>query len=297
MRMLIVLLLLLGFISFQQTAQATGMELLLAAAQKPFCPTGYVRVPNNSTYTSADFCVSKYIASQSGSTALSVAGVAPWVNISQSAAVTTCKANGARYDLISNAEWQTVAQNIEGVAANWSGGAVNSGQLSRGHSDNNPANTLAASSDDVSGNCSGTGQTCSSTVWDSQRRTNVLSNGNVVWDMAGNVWQSVKDTNSTNFGSGAYMSQVTSSSHTATGTVGGLTGNAKFLFGPAGDYTALNSTPYGGLGYGYLGSTNGAIARGNTYVNQDQTGVFAVTLNNTTSVSGPRIGFRCVFHP
>ena len=46
---------------------------------------------------------------------------------------------------------------------------------------------LAASTD--SDACSGTGQSCSDISWDSQKRTHTLSNGEVIWDMAGNVWE------------------------------------------------------------------------------------------------------------
>lgn len=52
------------------------------------------------------------------------------------------------YSLITNAQWQTIARNIEQVSANWSGGSVGAGSLNRGHSDSAPNNALAASTDD-----------------------------------------------------------------------------------------------------------------------------------------------------
>ncbi len=119
----------------------------------------------------------------------------------------------------------------------------------------------------------------------------------MIWDFAGNVWERVKDTNSTNFGADAYFSQVTAANHTATATVGGKNGNAKTLFGPASDFTGLSSTPYGGLGYGYLSYSAGAILHGNGWDGADQSGVFAVGLGNSTTYSNSIYGFRCVQHP
>ena len=55
-----------------------------------------------------------------------------------STAITQCSSLGAGYALISNAQWQTIAQNIENVATNWSGGAVGTGGIPRGHSDGTP---------------------------------------------------------------------------------------------------------------------------------------------------------------
>src|SRR5690606_37302902 len=60
------------------------------------------------------------------------------------------------------------------------------------HSDSSPLSNLAADADDTKA-CSGTGQTCSNTVWHDQRRTHVLSNGEVIWDLGGNVGEWVND--------------------------------------------------------------------------------------------------------
>jgi hypothetical protein len=271
------------------------------------CPAGYVLVPYNSAYTSADFCVSKYIISQNGSVAASVPGVAPWVSISQTAAETACQALGSRYDLISNAEWQTVAQNIELVAANWSGATVGSaGGLSVGISNGDMSSAQPASSDDTQG-CYNTyslvqavNQSHCTTNWDSQRRTSTLSNGNIIWDMSGNVFQWMKDSNNTNFGVSTYTSQITSASNPTIGTIGSLTGTSTFLFGPSGNYTALNSGAFGGLGYGSYGAppSPGAILRGGFWGSGGWpgVGVFAVFLLNGPSLVDSDNGFRCVYH-
>ncbi|MEY2985794.1 MAG: hypothetical protein RJB24_23, partial [Candidatus Parcubacteria bacterium] len=121
------------------------------------CPTGYIRVPGNSLYQTKDFCVMKYEAKTGSGTvaATTQASGAPVVNISQTNAISACNANntgGATgYGLINNREWMTIARNIEGQSSNWRNGVIGStdasptnGGLYRGHSDNSPANALAA---------------------------------------------------------------------------------------------------------------------------------------------------------
>jgi hypothetical protein len=198
--------------------------------------------------------------------------------------------------LITNAEWQTLARNIELVAVNWSSGTIGSGSLNRGHSDNAPPSSLAADVSDFNA-CSGTGQTCSNITWDSQRRTHVLSTGQVIWDFAGNVMEWVKDTNSIKFGADANMSQVTATSHKIIGTIGLIKGTAKFLFGSSRDYIGLNSGEYGGLGYGWLNYSGGGINRGGSWMYGVDAGFFTVYLYNATSDSFPDVGFRCAYHP
>lgn len=128
------------------------------------CPTGYVGIPGSATYETNDFCVMKYeakcaadINATSGLSApatsisttyndatspctspkmvASFAGGLSIGNISQVTAKARCAAIGAH--LITNAEWMTIAKNIEQVATNWSGGIVGSGEISRGHYNNN----------------------------------------------------------------------------------------------------------------------------------------------------------------
>ena len=143
----------------------------------------WVSVPGDSDYGTFDFCVMKYEAKNVSSAATSVASDTPWVYISVTNAETQCQSIGAQ--LISNDQWDTIATNISNQASNWSDSSVGSGDLNTGHSDNSPSSPLAASTD--SNACSGTGQTCDDVSWDSQKRTHTLSNGEVIWDIAGNV--------------------------------------------------------------------------------------------------------------
>ena len=122
----------------------------------------------------------KYEAKDVGGVATSQAAGLPWVTISQTNAIAEASALGAGYHLITESEWLTIAQNIISVGSNWSGGTVGSGSMYRGHTDNVPTNSLAAAAD--SDPYSGTGQTTGI-----ERRTFTLTNGEVMWDLAGNV--------------------------------------------------------------------------------------------------------------
>lgn len=68
-------------------------------------------------------------------------------------AIPLCQALGAGFDLMTNAQWQTIARNIENVASNWSGGTPGNGEINHGHADGNRNNTCDASLENVQTNC------------------------------------------------------------------------------------------------------------------------------------------------
>jgi hypothetical protein len=145
------------------------------------CPANYVGVSSLAPYTTAPFCVAKYeikIQGQAdGAQTYSSAFVdesrpdgTPWTKISATQATTECQALGSGYDLISNAQWQTLAQTIEDVAWNWNTATVgNIGGLSRGNTQLSPNIALAADADDNNACFGIPSQTCSSTVWNYKR--------------------------------------------------------------------------------------------------------------------------------
>lgn len=186
-----------------------------------FPGNGWVAVPGNSTFGTHNFTVMKYDAVCSDGNGnyvntpvdpsyantydyaitacpytAALPGGSPIVDISQTQAAAVCASIGAH--LITNNEWQTIAWNAEGVASNWAGGVVGgtgAGALYSGHNDNVPAYPSVAGSDsqgcvgtDGPASCGGTGSATS------QIRTFTLSNGQVVWDMAGNIWQWTNNT-------------------------------------------------------------------------------------------------------
>jgi prepilin-type N-terminal cleavage/methylation domain-containing protein len=266
------------------------------------CPSGFIVVPGNSTFGTSEFCTMKYeakIAGQSnGNQTYSSAFVpesradgTPWVNISQTNAIaeSSTVAGCSGCHLISEAEWMTIAANVLSVPSNWSSGTVDSGYIFSGHNDNTPANSLAASTDDSDG-YNGTGNTTGS----NQRRTLTLTNGEVIWDFPGNVWEW---TNAT----------------IAGGQQPGLSGEAAFAWKQwtngsllmnglpvlsrpsaiSGTVAGYSSTEGIGQLYSNYGNTmlRGFI-RGGYWGDRAYTGVLALALPNTPSNTYNYIGFR-----
>lgn len=279
------------------------------------CPTGYIRVPGNSMYGTQDFCVMKYEAkavassaptvglitpatgsntinnnttattSANGRAIASVASGYPIANINQTTAASYCTTAGA--SLITNAEWMTIARNIEGQASNWTNNEVGNGRLWRGHGDNSPAKALEANTDDTQ-NYTGTGNVSPSI----ERRTHTLSNGEVIWDLSGNVWEWTSDTilgkdqptgstpgfnwreytAITNYGTLSYdLIRPSNNTWNSTKNMGQIYS----------DGTSTNNTSYAFLSGGSWGDpTNG--------------GVFTLALNYTPTYAYVSIGFRCV---
>ena len=143
-------------------------------------PGSWIPVPLDAD----EFCVMKYEAKDGGSTPVSKPYGIPWVT-TQSSAKNACAAAG--YQLISNTQWMALTTDISTVPSNWTSGLVGVGLLIKGHSDAGPNQTCEANANDdlayVDGSvCSG------SSIGDlSQRRTHLLSNGEVIWDISGNI--------------------------------------------------------------------------------------------------------------
>jgi len=168
------------------------------------CPTGFIPVPGSGTYGTNDFCVMKYEAKiqgnddgnqtySAGFTPESRATGTPWVNISQNNAIAKASSTigcNSNCHLTTEAEWMTIAQNVLSVASNWDNGAgvhtIGTGYIYSGHNDNSPASALAADSSDANG-YAGTGNSSASGT--NQKRNLTLSNGEVIWDLSGNVWE------------------------------------------------------------------------------------------------------------
>ena len=253
------------------------------------CPEGYIPVPGNPEFNTEDFCVAKYemkkvnIGGQD--VAVSQAAGTPWVSINRNDTRAKCAALGTGYSLITNDQWQTIARNIEQVAENWENGTIGS-VLNRGHSDGDPYNALAASTDDNQA-CSGTNQSCTGTSWNLQKRTHKLSNGEVIWDFAGNVWEWVYDDYSSlevnpTIGTSFYEYNDTSV----------ISAHNRKLFGPS------NSTWTSAQGIGQIyGGSAGAVLRGGAWANLTFAGVFGTFLYRGLTYSDTGIGFRCSFVP
>lgn len=278
-------LLLLFLFLVIESSYATVWKKSNSVTKIQICPQAYVLVPALSPYSKRDFCIAKYEMKNVLSVATSQASSVPWGNISRDEMRAKCRGLGAKYDLISNNQWQSVARNIAATPVNWSSGVVGSGQLNRGHTDSTPSSALEASSDDNDA-CNGTGQTCSSTIWNSQRRTFVLSNGEVIWDFGGNAWEWV--TNIVTSSQGGYAN--------ITDLAVGSAMQKKYGADSATYCSSPSTNEHCGFGYYYLDGGVGAVLRSGS-ATDGSGGVFRVDNNYSQATLGSTFSFRCIFLP
>ena len=265
-------------------------ETASSAAVTPhsICPENFVLVPPRDGYANKEFCVAKYEMKNDGrGHAISQAAGLPYTNITRDNAIDKCQDMGLGYDLISNDEWQALAQNIELVPGNWAGAIVgSSGGLSAGHTDEQPDRPLAAHTD-TDRACFQTGQTCDRHTWHNQRRTHTLSNGEIIWDVSGNVQEWLRD-NDNNVEADHYglvpMMKACEDS---------LVRN---VFGPHGEYDSSASERLQ-LGSVSLKPNLGTIHRGGGWDDGVRAGIFATATHFRPNQAQRHIGFRCVYYP
>lgn len=271
------------------------------------CPTGFIPVPGSGTYGTNDFCIMKYEAKGAGNNVpVSLAAGSPWTGITQTNAIaysanvvgcTSCH-------LVSEAEWMTVAQNVLSVDSNWSGGTVGSGYIFSGHNDDSPDNALAANSDANgyvgTGNYSGDVTVTNGMVGNTQRRTLTLSNTQVIWDLAGNVYEWTSGVIGANLqpGLAGESTYVYKQWNNASLLLNGLPSSSM----PASTGIPNISTWSSAQGIGQLESNHGesslyAIARGGICYDGNHAGVLALSFGGDPSYAGADVGFRVIASP
>jgi type II secretory pathway pseudopilin PulG len=247
------------------------------------CPDGYINVPGNAAFGTTDFCVMKYEAKNVSGVATSQAAGLPWVSISQADATTASAAACSNCHLITDNELLTIAHNVLNVASNWSGGAVGSGYLYSGHNDDSPDNALAASTDNDG--YYGTGNSSPS----NQRRTLTLSNGEVIWDLAGNVWERTSGTFTSTFPTPADSWIEWNNSSLV---MNGLSS----IFRPSYSEPAIAASWTSAQGIGQLYTSSGTDTRGlrhgGSWTSGASAGVFYMSLDYAPSYTNTLIGFR-----
>ena len=255
----------------------------------------WINVPGNSFYGTRSFCVQKYLPSDVTKLPTSQPGIAPWVDISQTEATSRCTALGKGYHLITNSEWMTIASNIANLSQNWRDGAVGGGEMSRGHSDSNPNNACPADSDDskawVEGDC--TGQMRGSLAFN-QRRTQYLSNGQVIWDFGGNIWQWT-DAYNTNNKPAELNNWI---EYPAIGKGSNVWPRSSFIPENAVQpwwSDSWNSAQSIGTIHPGVSGSGGALRRGGMWFDAANAGTFAAAISAWPSYTFFNVGFRCVW--
>jgi hypothetical protein len=229
--------------------------------------------------------------SANGRQPASTASGYPMANISQTTAITTAASACSGCHLITEAEWMTIAQNVLSVDSNWDNGAgthqVGFGYAYSGHGDNSPGGALVAAAD--SSPYAGTGQSSPSI----QKRTLTLTNGEVIWDLSGNVWEWTSGTSTIG----------------QPGVLGDGLNWREWINVTTAGTVPINPFP-SSLGISGANSWGSAQGIGQLYSNADETnlhsfmrggywwahaGSLALDLNNSTSAKSNGIGLRASF--
>ena len=260
-------------------------------------PGTWVLVPGDPDYGTQNFCVMKYEAKNNSDTPVSAAAGNPWVYISQQEAIAECSSLGQGFKLISNEQWMTISANIANIGENWTGGSVGAGMIYLGHSDRDPDSACASDADDarsyVENDCSGKNAGGDDQV--NQKRTHRLSNGQVIWDLSGNVreWTS-------------FSESVDKPSPQIDGYIEftePITGSTSLplnrLIPTQGVKTFWNDTWNSSQGIGMAnigtGGSGGNLSRGGGFKGVERNGIFRFRMDADASLLVDTLGFRCTY--
>ena len=241
-------------------------------------PDGYIEVPNGAH----NFCVMQFEAKRSQSDKpVSIPEHTPWTGTYAEEAKELCQSLGTKYDLISNEEWMIIARNAEVQAANWTGGAVNSGCLFRGNNGQPMPWNECGYGDGASGIDFGNNR--------NPRAKMVLSNGEEIYDFAGNVsewvdWIKGGDFDAAPVGCAQQSTELKDISADV---------NCPLV---SENYSPVNAQFDSTQGIGkFVGGYGGYARRGGASWSGDNAGIFALGLERGGSNNDGDNGFRCVY--
>lgn len=251
------------------------------------CPTGYIEVNGDESFDTNPFCVMQFEAKQVGGDAKSQALTTPWVSINQVAAKSACTSLGTGYDLISNSEWMTIAHDVESNTDNW-----DSGQMYKGNTDAIPDSILEVT--DINDPYNGTVNSSIDPMGTGkeQKRTYTLNNGQVIWDLSGNVWELVDWTK----GGVLDIGPTTCSAVVTEFPDVNCAELAAIDFMPANPNSEPIATYNSTYGIGkFIGGLGGSAIRGGRKNYNSTAGVFTLYLNFDLDDTSATVGFRCVY--
>jgi hypothetical protein len=287
-----------------------GEKLVRTVAFRASCPPGYVGVAGDATFGTADFCAAKYEmkkeeaglidadGNDSGPCgegwsnqwkALSVAEGLPWTCIEFPDARSSCAQltdADTSYRLITNAQWQSIARNVESVSDNWTpGGVLRQGAIG-----------LPCAADDAQA-CYDSGDKVARTIDTNTIARHFLRNGEEIWDLSGNVWDTVDpkgDGSTLSYTNAAPDGWLEIDSPEAIAVYNGTPDLEEQDFRPREDYSP-NFLDHGlGMIYLFTGAqSNRIMARGGHFYQGRENGVFATFVGQQPNEIHPHIGFRC----
>jgi hypothetical protein len=223
---------------------------------------------------------------------VSIAPNLPWREIDSSGTVSVCESLGTGYALITNDEWMAIARDAEGVNDNWTGNSVGIGCMFRGNS----GETTTGDGNNSSDSCGYDGADPEQGTGRDIRAKLKISNGEEIFDFAGNLNERVDWDDPTSPTTGFQTPPNTlSCSH------GELTGVASSCAGILfdSDYNTTNGsyTSVQGVGSFFRGNNGTAASRSGVFSGGSTAGAFALNLTSWPHLSMVSLGFRCVYRP
>ena len=283
------------------------------------CSEWFIPVPGNEDFWQPGFCVAKYEMGYDDNLTIQTADANrssvlystwktivskplkyPIATITQQQAITACNSIWNWYHLITNNEWMTIARNIEANKNNWSSWIVWNGWLYRWiTNETNSGTSLGCATANSSWShikpYVSTSLSTDTTKWWSSKwsdcdskRQHKLSNWEIIWDLAWNVWEHVNKANTIDWSN--YANWTNWDPCSVTDGVYEWTACSDKKFWPSN--TSWNSAQWMWKVWDYdwtiflrgAGANRGADA-----------GLFALGLDRAAGGQYRYVGFRCAF--
>jgi hypothetical protein len=306
-----------GRIGFAERTDA--MTGAMTDTTSMMCPAGFVGIAGNASLGTTDFCAMQTEprawldtnadqivdeseldadgcstaacdtdwSTASGFLPVSVLPVQaePWRAVSAVAARTVCGLLGAKYDIMSNREWMTIARTAELDGRNWYGNVVGNTRIVQGQIDGTGTSAIADPNDGYTGTNDGPADPPGS-GWE-ERRTLYVGDA-ILWDLPGSNQEWVDWTLGTPL----------------NGAPTPCTNAELPLFACPGitadDFQSSTGTYTSPIGVGtIIGGSGSATRRGGQDgdIGLGIAGIYGLNMNRDVFDTFPATSFRCVYRP